>query len=178
MLISNRVDKDNPEINGLPDNSGGRDMSNIKIIGTRTDTGFCGGMACGPMGMDVACTEMHIQEDGVDKYLSMCYVPEGMRMLETYVTPHPIYELLLAEDITDEDMEELDKLRSEGEMVDECDPNSPYHEQFAAMAKNLLAAMKKADMFDENIFDCEEEVWPWLVELAGMKFDFDDEDAD
>ena len=46
-------------------------MSKIKVIGTRTDTASMGGVACGPVGLDVACTEMHIQKDGVDRYLTM-----------------------------------------------------------------------------------------------------------
>lgn len=143
-------------------------MSEIKVIGSRTDTAEMCGIACGPVGFDVACTEMHIQEDGVDKYLTMCWCSEASDLLETNATSEPIYDIFLDEDPSDEDLEKLDSLREAGQGVDECDPDSPYHELFVKMAGNLLDAMKKAEMFDEENVDAWGD-WEWLEALLGYE---------
>ena len=143
-------------------------MSEIKVIGSRTDTAEMCGIACGPIGFDVACTEMHIQEDGIDKYLTMCWCSEASELLETNSTSEPIYDILLDEDPSDEDLEKLDSLREAGQGVDECDPDSPYHELFVKMAGNLLDAMKKAEMFDEENVDAWGD-WEWLEALLGYE---------
>lgn len=165
-------------------------MSKIKVIGTRTDTASMGGVACGPVGFDVACTEMHIQKDGADRYLTMCWCSEGFGALETTETSEPIFELLVEEDPSDEGLEKLNSLRDAGEWLNECDSNSPYHDLFVKMAGSLLDAMKEVDMFNLNQFDEEDEVWPWLTELLGISFadiekmqdaekdDTDDEDSE
>lgn len=146
-------------------------MSEIKVVGTRTDTVSMGGVACGPVGMDVACTEMHIQKDGVDRYLTMCWCSEGFGELETTETSEPIFEFLVVEDPSDEDLEKLNSLRDSGEWLDACDSDSPYHQLFVKMAGSLLDAMKKTDMFNLNQFDEEDDVWPWLTELLGISFE-------
>ena len=146
-------------------------MSEIKVIKARTDTASMGGVACGPVGMDVACTEAHIQKDGVDRYLTMCWCSVGFGELETTETSEPIFEFLVEEDPSDEDLEELEKLRNSGEWLDECNLDSPYHDLFVKMAGSLLDAMKKADMFNPDQFDEEDEVWPWLTELLGISFE-------
>ena len=143
-------------------------MSEIKVIGSRTDTAEMCGIACGPVGFDVACTEMHIQEDGIDKYLTMCWCSEASELLETNSTSEPIYDILLDEDPSDEDLEKLDSLREAGQGFDECDPDSPYHELFVKMAGNLLDAMKKAEMFDEENVDAWGD-WEWLEALLGYE---------
>ena len=143
-------------------------MSEIKVIGSRTDTAEMCGIACGPIGFDVAFTEMHIQEDGIDKYLTMCWCSEASELLETNSTSEPIYDILLDEDPSDEDLEKLDSLREAGQGVDECDPDSPYHELFVKMAGNLLDAMKKAEMFDEENVDAWGD-WEWLEALLGYE---------
>ena len=143
-------------------------MSEIKVIGSRTDTAEMCGIACGPIGFDVACTEMHIQEDGIDKYLTMCWCSEASELLETNSTSEPIYDIFLDEDPSDEDLEKLDSLREAGQGVDECDPDSPYHELFVKMAGNLLDAMKKAEMFDEENVDAWGD-WEWLEALLGYE---------
>jgi hypothetical protein len=150
-------------------------MSEIKVIGSRTDTAEMCGIACGPIGFDVACTEMHIQEDGIDKYLTMCWCSEASELLETNSTSEPIYDILLDEDPSDEDLEKLDSLREAGQGFDECDPDSPYHELFVKMAGNLLDAMKKAEMFDEENVDAWGD-WEWLKALLGFKLpNYEDE---
>ena len=150
-------------------------MSEIKVIGSRTDTAEMCGIACGPIGFDVACTEMHIQEDGIDKYLTMCWCSEASELLETNSTSEPIYDILLDEDPSDEDLEKLDSLREAGQGFDECDPDSPYHELFVKMAGNLLDAMKKAEMFDEDNVDAWGD-WEWLKALLGFKLpNYEDE---
>ena len=143
-------------------------MSEIKVIGSRTHTAEMCGIACGPIGFDVACTEMHIQEDGIDKYLTMCWCSEASELLETNSTSEPIYDILLDEDPSDEDLEKLDSLREAGQGFDECDPDSPYHELFVKMAGNLLDAMKKAEMFDEENVDAWGD-WEWLEALLGYE---------
>ena len=148
-------------------------MSKIKVIGTRTDTASLGGVACGPVGLDVACTEMHIQKDGVDRYLTMCWCSEGYGALETTETSEPIYELLVEEDPSDEGLERLEKIRNAGKWLDECDQDSPYHDLFVQMAGKLLDAMKKAEMFDEENVDAWED-WEWLSVLLGFKLPNDE----
>lgn len=149
-------------------------MSTMNVICRRALTGITGGRGNEPITLAVACAEMTIEEENNLKYLTLYWTFDTPEIIQMEVTDEPVAEILTYAAPTDDDMRLLENIRSRGEFylikaVE--DYSGKYLPVVKELAKYLVERMVDQWMLYAEQFECAEDVWPWLVEVAGVDYE-------
>lgn len=126
----------------------------IKELSTRCEVSSQDGMACGPCGLTAINAEMVIEEDGIQKYLICTWVSEADDAVSFEITQESIFDYLSAGDISDEELEDLDRIRENGGIIfSSCDGeySGKYTEQY-----NKLIDMVRSKIIEEGFLEEED----------------------
>lgn len=126
----------------------------IKELSTRCEVSSQDGMACGPCGLTAINAEMVIEEDGIQKYLICTWVSEADDEVSFEITQESIFDYLSVSDISDEELEDLDRIRENGGIIfSSCDGeySGKYNEQY-----NKLIDMVRSKIIEEGFLEEED----------------------
>lgn len=155
----------------------------MKIISSRAAAGDEYGIACGPMGMDIASAEMAIEDNGSNIWISANWQSEVPESVQINITNESVFKYFSGVPEYDEDGDEipLDYDSFDGgdaytfESIDEYD--GPYPELIPNLLKMLYDAMEKEGFVSKDRFHFQEDIWQWLSDI-GVKYDIPTEEED
>lgn len=106
------------------------------------------GMACSPFSIGAVVAEIVIEDEGIEKYLTMCWIGEASKSVSFEITEKSIKKYLLN---IDESLDELLEIRKTGyvQSLEICEEYSgKYKEEY----KELLT-MIQDKRIEENLMD-------------------------
>lgn len=127
----------------------------LKEISRRCEMGENGGVACGPFSITAVVAEMVIDEDGLQKYLTCCWVSEASDAVSFEVTEKPLLPFYIDLDTDQDEMEEARDSATENYTSYDGEYEGAYSEQYAVLVSMIKEKLIKEELVDPEDFEDE-----------------------
>lgn len=127
----------------------------LREISRRCEMGENGGVACGPFSITAVVAEMVIEEEGLQKYLTCCWVSEVSDAVSFEVTEKPLLPFYIDLDTDQDEMEEVRDSATENYTSYDGEDDGAYSAQYAALVTMIKEKLIQEELVDPEDFEDE-----------------------